>query len=214
MRAGLTFRFREKAEPYIAAMRSVGIEVIPLQAPGPHTIDGLDGLIIGGGTDLNPDLYGQDPHPENEDPDDERDAMELWLVNDALQRDVPLLCICRGMQLLNVALGGELHQHLDQAVRHRRRGVTDVHPVRVLQGTRLAEALGAAEFTVNSRHHQALSKLGSGLRIAVRSDDGIIEGVELPDRRFAVGVQWHPEDRVPSHAPDTRLFEAFMKAAG
>lgn len=211
-RVGITYRFEEKLAPYVAAVEHAGLEAVPLQAPGPHSLDGLDGLLVSGGTDIDPELYGEEPEPETDEPDAERDAMELWLLQDALEQDLPVLAICRGMQLFNVALGGALRQHLPSAELHRQRGVADVHEVKVTPGTVLAQITGPGPFTVNSRHHQAVSQVAKDLRISAKSTDGVVEGLEFPGKCFAVAVQWHPEDRVPSHAPDTRLFEAFAKA--
>jgi gamma-glutamyl-gamma-aminobutyrate hydrolase PuuD len=212
MRVGVTYRFEEKAGPYIEALLHAGLEPVRLPAPGPYSLESLDGLLISGGTDLNPALYGQDPHEENEAPDDERDRMEIELIRAALEADLPVLCICRGMQLFNVARGGDLIQHLESAPRHRQRGVLDAHDVTLLQGTRLAGITGESRFPVNSRHHQAVGRLGKGLVVSARSDEGVIEGIELPEKHFAVAVQWHPEDRVPERKPDTLLFEAFARS--
>jgi len=211
-RAGITYRYTGKLPPYADALRAVGIEPVPLIAPGPYSLDGLDGLLISGGTDLDPSFYGQQRHAESEDPDTARDAMELELMRAALAADLPLFCICRGMQLFNVSLGGALDQHIPNAEGHRVRGVDDVHEVMIYEGTRLAGIVGKTRFTVNSRHHQAITRLGEGLVVSAVSADGVVEGVELPGRRFALAVQWHPEDRVPSHEEDTRLFAAFGEA--
>lgn len=213
-RIGITYRFEEKYPPYRDAVLSVGLEPIPIVPPGIDSLHGLDGLLIAGGTDLNPSLYHQASHPENELPDDERDAMEIRLLQLALASDLPVLCICRGLQLINVALGGDLLQHLDQTPLHRQRGVTDAHPIEVVPGTMLASIVGPQSFPVNSRHHQAAGRVAPGLIVSARSADGIIEGLELPGHRFALAVQWHPEDRVPGRAEDTALFREFAVAAG
>lgn len=212
-RIGITYRFEEKYPPYRDAVRAVGLEPVPIVPPGVQTLQGLDGLLIAGGTDLNPSLYHQASHPENEAPDDERDAMEIRLLQLALQSDLPVLCICRGLQLFNVALGGDLLQHLDQTPLHRQRGVTDAHPIDIVPGTKLAAIVGTRSFPVNSRHHQAAGRIAPGLIVSARSSDGIIEGLELPGPRFALAVQWHPEDRVPARTEDTALFQEFAVAA-
>lgn len=211
-RVGITYRFEEKLIPYAAAARAVGLDPVPLLPPGPASLAGLDGLIISGGDDIDPALYGQTPHPETEEPDAARDAMELRLLHLALEADLPVLCICRGMQLFNVALGGDLIQHLPATELHRQRGVTDVHAVETLASTRLAQIFTDPVFEVNSRHHQAVGKVAPGLVASLVSSDGLVEGLELPGKRFALGVQWHPEDRVPSHGPDTALFQAFARS--
>ncbi|MBS1828932.1 MAG: gamma-glutamyl-gamma-aminobutyrate hydrolase family protein [Acidobacteria bacterium] len=213
-RIGITYRFEEKYPPYRDAVLAVGLEPVPIVPPGVDSLHGLDGLLIAGGTDLNPSLYQQASHPENETPDDERDAMEIRLLRLALQSDLPVLCICRGLQLFNVALGGDLLQHLDQTPLHRQRGVTDAHPVDIVPGTKLAAITGPQSFYVNSRHHQAAGRIAPELIVSARSADGIVEGLELPGPRFALAVQWHPEDRVPDRAEDTALFREFAVAAG
>jgi putative glutamine amidotransferase len=213
-RIGITYRFEEKYPPYRDAVVSVGLEPVPIVPPGPDSLDGLDGLLLAGGTDLNPGLYGQSRHPESDDPDDERDAMEIRLLRQALDADLPVLSICRGLQLFNVALGGDLIQHLEQTALHRRRGVAEAHPVQAVAGTRLAAIVGTKEFPVNSRHHQAAGRIAPGVIVSAWSADGVVEGLELAQKRFAVAVQWHPEDRVFSHSEDTALFRAFAVSVG
>ncbi|MCC6343474.1 MAG: gamma-glutamyl-gamma-aminobutyrate hydrolase family protein [Bryobacterales bacterium] len=209
-RVGITYRLEGKLVPYVKAVSAAGLEPVPLLPPGPGSLEGLDGLLVSGGSDLNPALYGQSRQPESDDPDDERDRMELALTREALEAGLPLLCICRGMQLLNVALGGDLIQHLSQEG-HLARGVDEAHTVTPEPDTVLAGITGTAPYTVNSRHHQAVRRVGTDLVIAARAPDGIVEALEIPGRRFVVGVQWHPEERVPSHVADARLFEAFAR---
>lgn len=213
-RVGITYRFEEKYPPYRDALLAVGLEPVPILPSPEASLHGLDGLLIAGGTDLDSALFGQDRHPETEDPDTERDAMEMRLLRDALRIDLPVLSICRGLQLFNVALGGDLIQHLEQTELHRQRGVTDAHPVLALAGTRLAAIVGTQGFFVNSRHHQAAGRIAPGVIVSAYSADGVVEGLELSQQRFAVAVQWHPEDRVPQRDPDTTLFRAFATAVG
>jgi gamma-glutamyl-gamma-aminobutyrate hydrolase PuuD len=156
-------------------------------------LDLLDGLVFTGGSDLNPALYGQEPHPESSGFHDQRDRAELALIREALRRDMPILGICRGMQLLNVALGGDLHQHLGSDTHKGPPGRYTFHEVMVEPGTRLAEVLGAGTRT-HSCHHQAPQRLGTGLRPSARAEDGTIEAVELPSARLVLGVLWHPEE--------------------
>jgi putative glutamine amidotransferase len=162
-----------------------------------------------GGTDVNPDLYGEDAAPETDEPDDDRDAIELWLLADALSRNLPILAICRGMQLLNVAHGGTLIQHLQPVEKHQ--GLT-THPIKIVPGTILSRIAGA-RLDVNSRHHQAVGKVGGGLLVSARSEDGVIEAIELPDKPFVVGVQWHPEDQ-PEHLALFQAFAASVSSSG
>ncbi|MBL8220330.1 MAG: gamma-glutamyl-gamma-aminobutyrate hydrolase family protein [Bryobacterales bacterium] len=214
MRVGITYRFEEKYPPYRDAVLAVGLEPVPILPSAGARLQWLDGLLLAGGTDLNPGLYGQERHAECEDPDDERDAMEIRLLREALRVDLPVLSICRGLQLFNVALGGDLIQHLEQTELHRQRGVTDAHPVLAVGGTRLAAIAGTEEFDVNSRHHQAAGRIAPGVTVSAYAADGVVEGLELGGQRFAVAVQWHPEDRVPGREQDTALFRAFARAVG
>jgi putative glutamine amidotransferase len=195
----------EKSAPYLAACRLVGLD--PVENPG--TLDGLEGIVLSGGSDVNPLRYEQPPHSETDAPDDPRDEREIAAVLAAVQNSVPLLAICRGLQLMNVALGGTLNQHIHG---HDRRGVPDAHSTRVEPSSLLADIVTAPDYSVNSRHHQAAERMGHGLVVTARSGDGVIEAVEIPACPFALGVQWHPEDRVETHEGDRRLFEAFARA--
>jgi putative glutamine amidotransferase len=182
----------------------------------------LDGLLLTGGGDIEPARFGQARHPAVDDVSPARDELEIGLTRRALDDDVPLFAICRGIQVLNVALGGTLVQdipaevpgalaHSQKAPRHE-----PTHPVKVMgEGTRLGRVLGALELDVNSMHHQAIQRLGEGLREVAWAPDGVIEGVEMPgDDRFVLGVQWHPEELV-GHDPAARnLFAALVDAAG
>src|SRR5262249_8178077 len=138
-----------------------------------------------GGTDLDPRMYGQLPVPEAEEPDRPRDEMEVRLLLDALDAGLPVLAICRGMQLFNVVHGGTLEQHLSTAGRHVARGVFDAHTVDVAPDSRLAEIAGSVHYAVNSRHHQGVGLLGTGLAVTAHApEDGVVEALERPDRRF------------------------------
>ncbi len=215
-RAALTFREPHKVEPYAQALRAAGIEPVLISPQEPGSLDGIQGLLLSGGTDVNPDRYGGTPHDANEPADDQRDELEMRLLGEALAKDVPVLAICRGMQLFNVAHGGTLIQHLNNTEFHRVRGSDPsipAHEIVVEPGSRLAAILGQGPHRVNSRHHQAVERLGSGLTVTARSTpDGVIEGLERTDRRFAVAVQWHPEDQAPRDAAQRKLFEAFREA--
>ncbi len=183
----------------------------PSESGVEETLDALDGLIFSGGSDLDPALYGQEPHPETRGVVAERDRAELELLQAALARDMPVLAICRGSQVLNVALGGDLVQHLPEVVGHERHkhtpGEFADHDVAVEPGTRLGEIVGA-HAPVKSHHHQGFGRLGRGLRPAAHADDGAVEAVEDPERRFALGVLWHPEA-----GEDMKLFEALVEEA-
>jgi putative glutamine amidotransferase len=210
-RVGVIYRNPAKAKPYESALRSVEIEPVLIHPDAPGSIEGLDGLMLTGGTDVNPKLYKQERHAANDDPDDARDGLELRLLAAALERDLPVLAICRGMQLFNVAHGGTLIQHVDG---HRQPGVGEAHAVTVEPGSRLAEAIGAGRHLVNSRHHQVPGEIGGDLRVSARSEDGYAEALERNDRKFALAVQWHPEDLVESRPEAKRLFQAFAESLG
>jgi gamma-glutamyl-gamma-aminobutyrate hydrolase PuuD len=177
-----------------------------------ETLDAVDGLIFSGGSDLAPDAYGQEAHPETAGVVPERDDAELALLSAALERDMPVLAICRGSQVLNVALGGDLVQHLPEVVgdeKHKHTpGVFADHDVEVVPETRIGRLLGDRA-PVKSHHHQGFGRLGEGLVEAARADDGTLEAVEDPSRRFALGVLWHPEA-----GEDLKLFEELVREAG
>jgi putative glutamine amidotransferase len=219
MRAGVTFRDDSKVVRYEFALREVGIEPVRIAPGGPASLDVVDGLLLTGGTDVNPSRYGQKRAPETEEPDDERDHLETKLLRAALAAGRPVLAICRGMQLFNVAQGGTLIQHLSSLDVHNQKMPSaergkhgPAHAVFVAAHTRLAAIIGEGEHTVNSRHHQAVERPGQGLVVSAVSSDGIIEALERTGDSFAIAVQWHPEDRILSNAADRRLFEAFRVA--
>lgn len=182
--------------------------------------DRLDGLVLSGGGDVDPACYGQPPHPRTADVSPARDALEIALVHRALERGTPLLAICRGIQVLNVALGGTLYQdlpgepggpivHAQTEPRSR-----PTHTVKVVpDATRLGAIVAAAELAVNSFHHQGIHRLGDGLREVAWAADGVVEAVEMAGNRFVVGVQWHPEDLVGHDAAARNLFAALVDAA-
>jgi len=199
---------------YVRAVEEAGGRAL-IVPPSVHaideTLDALDGLVFSGGADLDPELYGEDPHKETFGVDPARDGAELELLRAALERDLPVLAVCRGSQVLNVALGGDLEQHIPDQLGHDGHKVTPGtfadHPVEVLPGTRLHGLLGEG-LDIKSHHHQGFRRLGTGLREAARADDGTIEAIEDPARRFALGVLWHPEA-----GEDRRLFEALVAEA-
>lgn len=165
-----------------------------------QVLDRIDGLVVGGGADLDPSTYGQPRHPQTDRSAPLRDACELALIRRALERDIPLLAICRGMQAMNVAAGGTLHQHLPDVVGHadhRRRPGTfegSEHDVRLEPGSLAARAAGEELHSTNSHHHQGVDRIGEGLVVSGRATiDDLPEALEVPDLRFALGVQWHPE---------------------
>lgn len=198
---------------YVAAVERAGGRplLLPPSADGvAETLAILDGLVLSGGGDLDPRLYGQEPHAETKGLVPERDRGELALLEAALARDLPVLAICRGSQVLNVVLGGDLVQHLPDVVGHERHkqrpGVFGDHPISVEAGSRLDALVDGHD--VKSHHHQGFGRLGEGLRPVAWADDGTPEAVEAPARRFALGVLWHPEE-----GEDAGLFEGLVAEA-
>ncbi len=216
------FRLRDD---YVRSVESAG--GLPLVvAPGrpedvAELLDRVDGLLLTGGADIDPRNYGEKPHPALGPVFPERDLFELALVREALRRDLPLLAICRGHQVLNVATGGTLVQDIPSDLPGAGPHDPDVerwqtcHEVEILPDTRLREILGRERAAVNSFHHQSVKRLGRDLVLSARSPDGVVEGIEMPrrTRRFVVGVQWHPEsfwDHPPGFQP---LFQALVGAS-
>lgn len=196
---------------YIDALTEAGARAVLLAGPGHEaTLDVLDGVVFSGGSDLDPGLYGAQPHPETSGVRRERDDAELALMRAALSRDLPTLGICRGMQLLNVALGGDLEQHLPDVVgadAHRAGpGEFAEHRVRTVPGSRLSAV--EAGGPVASCHHQALARIAPALQPTAFAPDGTVEGVEHPLKPFVLGVLWHPEAR-----GGRRLFESLIVEA-
>lgn len=201
-----------------AVTQAGGIAVLvppqPIDAAAADAIlDGLDGLIITGGKDVDSRRYGQQPHPTNDEPRRDRDELEDVLLQRALARDVPFLGICRGLQVLNTTLGGSLIQHLPDVIGSTRYnaggGVFSPNPAITVPGTRVAELLGD-RVTVQSYHHQAIDEVADGLIVSAVGDDGIIQAVDIEGLTFGVAVQWHPEETA---ATDPRLFTALIDAA-
>lgn len=209
---------------YVDALRRAGgHEALFLPELGADAVDDLltrvDGLLLIGGGDLDPATYGEAATDTVYGVSSARDECELGLVRAAIARRLPTLAICRGHQVLAVALGAHLDQHITGRaglVDHGVPGVDDgarLHTVRVEPGSRLADAMGPAAVTVSSHHHQAVTTFGSELTVVARAPDGIVEGLELTDDRgWIVGVQWHPEDTAGSDPSQHQLFEAFVQA--
>ncbi len=176
-------------------------------------LNGVDGLILTGGLDVQPELYGAARHPATDSARPDRDAWELALFRGAEERRMPVLAICRGLQLVNVARGGTLHQHLPEALgtdRHRvGGGVFATNSVEVHDGTALAAMVGAGDLEVHSYHHQGVDQLGDGLVVTARDDGGLVQAFESTGDGYVVGVQWHPEQNVE----DRRLFAGLVDQA-
>jgi putative glutamine amidotransferase len=214
-----------RLDDYIASVEESGARARVLEvSESPRAlIDTLDGVLLTGGGDIDPVLYGEARHPSVEDAEPGRDEFEIDLARRAMEAGMPLLAICRGAQVLNVAAGGTLVQDIPTAVTTElphsltrpRDGIA--HPIHITRGSRLHDALGIGVDTsctcrVNSRHHQSVGTLGKGLVASAVAPDGVIEAIEAPDAAFCVGVQWHPENfwRTGEFKP---LFDAFARAA-
>jgi gamma-glutamyl-gamma-aminobutyrate hydrolase PuuD len=208
IRVALATRSEDRSEPYRLALAAAGLETVTFEPEAGGSLDAVAGLVLTGGTDVDPALYGAVRGTETEAPDRARDDFEAELLRTALQRDMPVLAICRGLQLFNVVQGGTLIQHLPDTARHKQKtGGTPVHDV-VVEGA-MAEVFGADRVAVNSRHHQAIEWTGEGMVVTARDPvDGVIEGFVMPGVKFAMGVQWHPEDMVDD-GHQRRLFLAF-----
>jgi putative glutamine amidotransferase len=207
---------------YLKAIEGAGglpvvLPPLPPDAIGPM-LDGLDGICLSGGPDLDPAEYGQDPHESLGPTWRDLDIAELAVAREADSRGMPILAICRGAQALNVARRGTLFQHLadryGEEVTHRQKeiGSKPVHPVQIEPDSRLAKALGVTSIEVNSFHHQSADQLGRGLRAVGFSPDGVIEAIEATGSRFVVGVQWHAES-LTDMPEQASLFRAFVEAA-
>jgi putative glutamine amidotransferase len=206
---------------YIDALQAAGALAVmippdPELAQNPDEIlDRLDGLLLAGGADMDPSFYGATPHPETTGTVPQRDEAELALARRAIERDLPVLGICRGMQLINVALGGTLHQHLPDVVGHgeHRRSVgsfeNSEHDVRLEPGSLAAQVIGEELHSTKSHHHQGVDRLGEGLVVSGRSVlDDLPEALEAPEHTFVLGVQWHPEAD-----PEPQVVAAFVEEA-
>ncbi|MGW4097975.1 gamma-glutamyl-gamma-aminobutyrate hydrolase family protein [Mycobacterium sp. NPDC004974] len=207
------------AQTYLDAVECSGgqsLVLVPsLNADAGRVLDVLDGVLLAGGTDIEPEYYGAGATERMEETNSIRDEFELRIAAAALERDIPVLGICRGLQILNVATGGTLHQHLLDVgfAEHRpapgRLDQATHHAIEVAVDSLLGHAGLAGVSEVNSHHHQGVAEVGGGGRITARSiPDGVIESIEWPDRHFALGVQWHPE-----YQPMKQIFDSFVGAA-
>ena len=198
----------------LAVQRAGGIALIlppdDVIAESPdELLDMLDGLILAGGSDIDPGSYGARPDPETRNTRPERDRFEIALGTRALERDMPVLGICRGMQMLNVIQGGTLTQHLPGLELHRHTpGVFTDHRVRLEPGSLAERVVGGQHTEVKSAHHQGLEVLGEGVAASGYADDGVVEAIDLPGQSFAVGVLWHPEEDEQSRVVGSLVEEA------
>ena len=199
---------------YVEAIEKAGgraLLIPPSDDAIEETLDALDGVLFSGGSDIDPSAYGHEAHPETTNVRPDRDRGELALLQAALERDMPVLAVCRGSQVLNVARGGDLVQHLPEVVgdeKHKTRpGAFSDHDVNVAPDTRLGSLLGE-QAPVKSHHHQGFGRVGEGLVETAWAEDGTLEALEDPSKRFAVGVLWHPEE-----GEDAALFRALVDEA-
>ncbi len=222
---GRVHRYRVSSDYSIAVEATGGTPILlPLRSQSiPSLIDMVDGFLFSGGADLDPSLYGDESvHPETYGVDDERDSFELELMRAAIAADKPVLCICRGIQVLNVAYGGSLVQHIPDDIAdpltHRQFHANipadqPSHTVAVASGSLLESVYGVSTLQVNSLHHQAVSEAGDGLGVDGVAPDGVIEAMSLPDAAFVLGVQWHPEMMQSADPLQLKPFEALTRAA-
>lgn len=206
----------------LAVQRAGGIALIlppdDVVAESPDDLlDLIDALILAGGSDIDPGSYGAQPHPETRGTWPERDRFEIALGTRALERDMPVLGICRGMQMLNVIQGGTLNQHVrdlvDNDLHRHTPGVFTDHRVELDAGSLAARVVGGERTEVKSAHHQGVEELGEGVIATGRADDGLVEAIELPDKSFVVGVLWHPEEDERSRVVGTLVEEARSRMA-
>lgn len=215
-------RYFVRAEYVNAVRRAQGLPLLlPPQESWPEEAleelcERLDGLVLTGGGDVDPARYGGRMHPSVYGVNPVRDESEIALVRWAVTKGVPLLGICRGAQVINVALGGTLVEHLRagaSGLRHRSGKESVTHPVEVAPGSRLAAILGRTRVEPVSHHHQAVRRAAPGLHIVAQAPDGVIEGLEMPSHPFLIAVQWHPERTAAEDAAQQRLFDALVDAA-
>ncbi len=215
-----------RLEDYISSVERSGARarVLEVSESPRKVLDEVDGILLTGGGDVDPVFYGEERHDSVEDAEPGRDEFEIDLARRAMAADIPLLAICRGSQVLNVAAGGSLVQDIpssvDSELPHRVREPknADCHDITIVRGSRLASALGervaaSCSCRVNSRHHQSVGRLGAGLVATATAPDGVVEGIEAPACTFCLGVQWHPENFWET-GEFTPLFDAFVAAAG
>ena len=213
-------------DDYVASIEQTGAKPRVLEVTeSPRKVLGeIDGILLTGGGDVDPVFYGEDRHPLTYDAEPGRDEFEIDLARRAMTEDVPILAICRGAQVLNVAAGGTLVQDIPSAVESeldhsvKQPKNAGCHDIRIEPQSKLSEALGprvdgSCSCRVNSRHHQSVGRPGTGLVVSATAGDGVVEAIEAPGARFCVGVQWHPENfwQTGEFSP---LFDAFVRAAG
>jgi putative glutamine amidotransferase len=228
---GVTLNFEEGKynlnSPYIQSIIQaggipVGLPYVGEQDVG-EVLGPVDGLLLTGGGDINPLLFGEEPHPKLGSVLTQRDVSEIALTKAALQKKIPIFGVCRGLQILNVAFGGTIYQDLysqapnrDHLLKHAQKSPRDEtsHLVHIKEDTKLRKLLQQSRIEVNSFHHQAINRMADDLVVCGMSSDGVIEAIEHPKHSFCIGVQWHPEELVMvKDVPSRKLFEAFVQAS-
>jgi putative glutamine amidotransferase len=200
---------------YVRSVEKAGgeVELLYPDSYSPEILDRIDGLLLTGGGDIDAAEFAEENHPKNHTINSKRDTMELTLTREALNRDIPVFGICRGLQVMNVAMGGNLYQDIPDHDDEKNSRQNVAHDVTIVEGTRLHQIIGKTHIGVNSFHHQAAKNLGKGLIATAKSHDGIVEGIENPDAPYFLGVQWHPEEFVDQDTDFHELFDSFINAA-
>ena len=212
-RIAITYSSEIKAEPYADAIRASGGKPVLITPESDLKEQKFDGLLLGGGVDVDPALYGEERGPKTEVPNNARDAMEQKLLAEALRGNVPVLAICRGLQLLNVAQGGSLMQHKEAHEVRLPEKWLPAHSVRVVAPSLLSQILQTETIRVNSRHHQTVARVAEGLRAVGHAFDGTVEALQSTEHDFVLGVQWHPEDMAAHDPIQKMLFDHFINRA-
>ena len=217
---GTSFARRYMQSKYTQCLRSVGasVKILAPESAGDsikRCLEECDGFLFPGGADIAPNLYGQQPQPECGKPNPVRDSFEVPLIRAVLEAEKPLLCICRGMQLLNISLGGSLTQDIKPTQKYNHADFFHkgrfTHPVKLKHGSMAAQIFGRESILVNSLHHQVVDRLGDGLYATAKSPEGYVEAIEFHNRRaFALGVQWHPEHMAAKDPSQQVIFNRFV----
>lgn len=210
-------------EQYVRTVRAMDAMPLVIPASGDEQmirdyVERLDGWLLSGGADVDPSRYGEEPLPELGPVYPERDQFEIELIRTVIERDKPIMAICRGMQVLNVACGGTLYQDIryvcDDPLQHQQKSAHAVatHTVEIGYGTKLHRIMQREQIRTNSLHHQAVKQIASGFSVCARAKDGVVEAIESPSHRFVLGVQWHPEAMAPSDEHAAALFRSWIEA--
>ena len=206
----LSYRWASSLKPNGAAFVMLPYELDSIQ----DYLKLVSGIILTGGGDIDSRHFGEPRHEKSGEPVAVRDEFELALCKAAIAADIPLFGICRGMQVMNVALGGNLCQHIDGHLHNAPYRTEYIHDIKIMQGSKLHQIIGRSGIRVNSIHHQCIgNRLGNGVSVSAITPDGIVEGIEVAANRFAIGVQWHPEDLSWLDSHNAALFRAFAEAA-